>query len=675
VGEVTRFGLQKTGERIRVALDGRPEPVSPRTHGRRHRALTWAFTAVSVLYGVRLGHLQLVRGEEFRARALAQSVEEKEIPASRGEILDRAGNPLVSDDTRYHAYLSPGELSVDREDALGLIESVVDLTSRRRAQLLAATGGWQSIASGLSDEEKTSLETSLPSGLGFEASPARRYPRGSVARRLIGRVSPDGAGQSGIELHLDTLLRGKPGRRTIRVDAQHGEYRSPDDVVDEARPGLSVVLTIHAELQRIAENELSRALAETGASGGDIIIYDPQTGELLAVASEKSGASGTGVPAFSDSYEPGSTAKPFLLAALLNEGLVDLDEMIDVEGGELRDGRRTIRDVHGFDELTVRDVIAQSSNVGAAKLADRLRPSVQHSYLRDFGFGMPTHVRHPSESGGRLRRPSEWTSLSPASHAMGYEMATTSLQLVAAYGALANGGRLMRPTLVKELRDSSGRTIWSAEPTVVRQVVRPEVARIVSRVLADVVEEGTGKLAAMATLSVAGKTGTAKLAVDGRYVNGRYRASFVGYAPADRPRVVILTRLEDPKGAYYGGAIAAPTSHATLQAALATQVGSVDSRLVASGISPRRWSGVAPDADRGPFIFAVGGGEQAWTAEPTRVESSIAVPDLEGLPLRSAVARLHELGLRVELHGSSVVRGQEPAAGQEIRRGGMVVLR
>jgi cell division protein FtsI (penicillin-binding protein 3) len=672
---VTRFGLQKTGKRIRDALDGRAEPVSRRTQGRRHRALTWAFTSVTALYAGRLVFLQLVHGEELRELALAQSVEEKEIPAARGEILDRDGNTLVSDDTRYHAFLSPSELMVDRGTALTAVASVVDISAGHRAALLVATSGWHSIVAGISDEERTRLEAILPSGLGFEARPARRYPRGSVARRLIGRLDVDGAGQSGMELYLDSLLRGKPGRRTIRVDARQGEYRSPDDVVTEARPGLSVVLTIDAELQRIAENELSRALETTQASGGDIIIYEPHTGYLLAVASEKDGGSSSAVPAFSDAYEPGSTAKPFLLAALLNEGLADLDEMIDVQGGELRAGRRVIRDVHGYDELSVRDVITQSSNVGAAKLAERLRPSVQHSYLRDFGFGMPTHLEYPSESRGRLTRPSEWTVMSQASHAMGYEMSTTSLQLAAAYGAIANEGRLMRPRLIKELRDASGRTIWAAEPTVVRQVLRPEVARAVSQVLEDVVSQGTARLAGMASLSVAGKTGTARLAVNGGYASGRYRASFVGYAPADRPRVVILTRLEDPKGAYYGGAIAAPTSQATLQAALATQVGAVDERLVASDISPRRWSGAATVADRGPFIFAVGGSGETWTGGTAEARSTVAMPNLQGLPVRSAVTRLHELGLRVELHGSTVVEGQDPAPGGEVRRGAIVVLR
>lgn len=673
----TRFGLQRGGARLREVLDGRPEPVSSRTHGRRHRVLAWAFTALTILYAVRLGQLQLVRGADYHARALAQSLEQEELPAARGRILARDGTALVSDDTRYHAYLAPDELAASRDEALRAIDAVLDLSPERRAALRSAREGWETIARGVTDEERQALYTAVGSGLHFDALPARAYPRGGIAQGLVGRIGADGRGATGLELTLDSLLRGQPGRARVRVDGHRRAYRPPDAVVAEPRPGYDVVLTIDAELQRIAENELARALARTGSTAGDIVLLDPRNGEILAVASEREGAAPGSVPAFADPYEPGSTAKPFLLAALLNEDLVDLDEVIDVEGGQLTIGRRTIRDVHGFEQLTVRDVIAQSSNVGAAKLVSRLRPQVQHSYLRDFGFGMPTSVEHPSESAGRLRRVSEWTSLSPASHAIGYEMSVTSLQLVAAYAAIANEGRLMEPILIREIRDRDGRIVRRARPSVVRQVVRPEVARAVGRVLEDVVQEGTASLANFASLAVAGKTGTARLAAEGGYAAGRYRASFVGYAPADEPRVVILTRLEDPAGgAYYGGAIAAPTSHATLEAALVTRGGRLDQRLVRSGVEPRRWTERGPVAEeRGPFVFAVGGAEQTWSGDASPRSGTVTVPSLTGLSPRSAVARLHALGLRAEWHGKGTVTEQSPVPGRALARGSAVVLR
>jgi len=667
----------RRGQVIRDALDGRSGAIPARTHGRRQRCLAIAFTVVAVFYSGRLVKLQLVEGDGWSARRLAQSVDQETIPASRGEILDRDGQPLAADDTRYQAFLAAEELELDRGAVMRAIDAVLNLSPERRMALETADSDWTSIAKGVTDEERTRLASSIGPGVHFEPHPARSYPQGAIARRLVGRIGPDGEGTSGLELYLDSLLRGEAGTVAIRVDGRRGGYRPPDATISEPRPGLDVVLTIDPELQRIAENGLRSALARTGSSAGDIILMNPRTGELLAVASEREGAAQGYVPAFSDPYEPGSTAKPFLLAALLSEGLVDLDEVIDVEGGQLRAGRRTIRDVHGYDRLTVREVIAQSSNVGAAKLSERVRPLVQQSYLRDFGFGMPTLVDYPGEAAGRLRRAADWTALSPASHAMGYELSVTSLQLAAAYGVIANDGKLMRPMLIREIRDQNGEVVRRFEPRVVRQVIRPEIAEVVGGVLADVVADGTGSLAAMASLRVAGKTGTAKLAADGRYVQGRYRASFVGYAPADDPRVVILTRLEDPvRGSFYGGAIAAPTSQATLAAALATRGGRLDRRLVVSDAPPRRWSTVRRAAEPdGPFIFAVGGVEQVWDAPDETTQRMIGVPDLTGLPLRAAVARLHELGLRVEWHGRGAVAAQNPAPGGAVAHGSTVVLR
>ncbi len=650
--------------------------MTSRTHTRRQLCLGLGFTALTLLYAVRLGHLQIGQAETFRARAVAQSAEFEVLPARRGEILDRHGEALAADDTRYRAYLAVRELDGGRDGAIAAIQRVVDLTSERKRALREASRGWTWFAVGLTDEERVTLEGQIGRGVHFDNYPARAYPRGGLARRLIGRVGTEGIGTTGLELHLDSLLRGEPGRSEVRLDGRGRAYRPPDGERVEPRAGYDVVLSIDAELQRIAENELDRALERTGAEAGDIILLDPRTGELLALASERAGAAPGHVPAFSDAYEPGSTIKPFLLAALLNEGLVDLEESIDVERGVLRIGRRVIRDVRGYERLTVREIITRSSNVGAAKLATRLKPSVQQSYLRDFGFGLRTQVGHPAESNGRLTRVADWTALSPASHAIGYELATTSLQLAAAYGALANDGVLMRPLLIKEVRDAQGRTVWRARPQEVRRVVSSDVSRAVSAVLEEAVQAGTGTMARMASLSVAGKTGTARLAAGGGYAQGRYRASFVGYAPADRPRVVVLTRLEDPAaGSYYGGTVAAPTSHATLEAALATKGVLMDERLAVSA-TPRSWADEPTGGEEaGPFIFAVDGVERAWPDPDEAPRGHVAVPDLTGLSARSAAARLHELGLTVEWLGRETVRAQTPAPGSEVTRGGRVVLR
>ncbi len=674
---MTRFGIHSTTQVEGVAGDAR-EAALARTHRIRHRALGVVFTLVALAYAVRLGDLQILESEAHRARQVAQSAEWELLPAVRGRILDRRGRILAAPDTRYQVFLAVDELRVGRAEAIEAVASVVPVASERRRAVAGATGGWSLVASDVSDEERLRLQRTIGRGIYFESRSAREYPR-SMGRRLIGAVGSDGRGGTGLEADLDGWLVGQPGSAEVRLDGHRNAYRPLGGQVVEPVPGHDVVLTLDAELQRIAENELARALAKTGASGGDIVLLDPRTGEILALASERIDGAADQISGLSDPYEPGSTLKPFLLASLLSEGVVDLDEIVDVENGRVRIGSRVITDVHGYDTLSVRGVISKSSNVGAAKLSARLTPAVQHRYLRDFGFGMRTQLGYLAESPGRLSRPESWTSLSPASHAIGYEISATSLQLAIAYGAIANGGVLMRPSLVREIRDPFGRLVRRFDPTPVRRIISEEVSAAVRSVLEEVVRDGTGTLAGMARFAVAGKTGTARLAVNGRYAPGRHRASFVGFAPADDPRIVILTRLEDPQGgAYYGGAIAAPTSQATLKAALASDGVQVDPRLVVSGARPRPWSGGhAAGTPEGAVILASSGTGAAGSANGTGASRRgvVALPDLAGLSARAAAARLHALGFRVEWRGRGRVEGQSPAPGSEVSRGATVVLR
>ena len=661
---MTRFGIHGTAPAAEVAGDAR-EAALARTHRNRHRVIGVAITLVAAVYALRLGELQIVEAERHRQAQLEQSAEWAPLSAPRGRIMDRRGRVLAAPDTRYQAFLAVDELRLDRAEAIDAVAAVVLVPPERRRAVDAAEGGWSLVARDVSDEERVRMQRTVGRGIYFESRSARDYPL-SIGRRLIGAVGSDGRGGTGLEAALEDWLAGRPGRAEVRLDGRRNAYRPSGGQIIEPVPGHDVVLTIDAELQRIAENELARALAKTGASGGDMVLLEPHTGEILALASERADGAPDQIPALVDPYEPGSTAKPFLLASLLSEGAVRLDEVIDVEGGELRVGARRITDVQGYDTLRVRQVISKSSNVGAAKLSRRLSPAVQHRYLRDFGFGMRTRLGHLAESAGRLTRPESWTSLSPASHAIGYEMSATSLQLAAAYAVIANGGTLMRPNLVREVRDASGEVVRRFDPTRVRRVIPRHVADEVRGVLEEVVRDGTGRLAGMARFAVAGKTGTARLAVAGRYAPGRYRASFVGFAPADDPRIVILTRLEDPRGGvYYGGAIAAPTSQAALAAALTTEGVQVDPRLVVSDARPRPWRAV----------FAAGVPPESWAADDAGSVSLVALPDLTGLSARAAAMRLHGLGLNVAWRGEGAVASQSPAPGSELARGETVVLK
>lgn len=636
------------------------------------RLLALCFVLLSGAYGGRLVQLQVLESDTWRALSTAQTAEQREVRAPRGGIYDRSGRSIVLDGQVYRAFLAPEELR-DRAETVRAVGRVLGLSDSEEEKLLAAESGWVAIPRRISNADGERLRSVVRRGLHLKAKPTRIYPEGSLARSLLGGTDAEGRGASGLELELDSLLTGRPGAALARRDALGGTYWLPDAQLRAPQPGHDVFLTLDAELQSIAEHALERGLAETGAFGGDVLLMSPQTGEILAIASRR-GDSRRSVPAFTDPYEPGSTLKPFLLSGLLSDGAARLTDTIDVKGGIYRNGRRVIRDVHPHDRLSVAEVVQYSSNVGAAKLAERLSFGTQYRYLRDFGFGVPTGIEYPAEAGGRLRRPGEWSALSQASLAMGYEISVTSLQLAAAYGSLANRGLLMRPYLVREVRDAEGRTVYERGPEPVRRVIDPQVAKQVVEVLTAVVREGTGTRAALASLPVAGKTGTARLISDGRYER-RYAASFIGFAPADDPQLVILTKLEEPMGQYYGGAVAAPIIQETLQAALASRGVLLDRRPVVRRASRRQWGGEGSgQGETGPFVFAVDTPPVEW---PTGAESAepVRLPNLRGLPTRVAVARLHRLGLKVELRTTVRVSAQDPAPGHRVAHGATIVLR
>jgi len=620
--------------------------------------------------------LQVVQGNQWHARALDQTTERTELPAMRGGLYDRNMRPLAISQDKYRAFYAAAEVD-DREPALEELRRILDLSTQDVSRLRAATGGWQSLGQ-VRGRVRDQIENAVPHGVHFEAVPARVYPEGRLATPLLGAVDSDGRGLSGFELVFDDLLAGASGEQLSRRDAHGVLYPIPQTGTVPAQPGHDVVLTIDSELQEIAEAALANAMAETGASGGDVILADPATGEILALAS-RSGESEFGIPALTSPYEPGSTAKMVLLATLLQEDLARLEESIDVEGGTYRTPYRTITDVHEYDSLSVAEVILHSSNIGAAKLSERIEPGLQYSYLRDFGFGTPTGIETASESAGILRRPSEWSLLSQQSLAYGYEMTVTSIQLVAAYGALANGGILMRPTLIREIRTADGRVEFQGEPRSVRRIIDERVAAQITQVLTEVVRKGgTGDEAALRTVDIAGKTGTSRISEGGSYSSGRYVASFVGYVPAEDPQLVILAKLNDPKSTIYGGAAAAPVSRTVMQAIVAAEESGFLSGQLARGSSARYdWSSPKPmaAADRSPYRFASTDAVQIVTA--SRNESSgVAVPDVRGRALRTAITLLHEAGLEVELDDNvpERVRSSQPAAGSFVVPGATILL-
>jgi cell division protein FtsI (penicillin-binding protein 3) len=416
------------------------------------------------------------------------------------------------------------------------------------------------------------------------------------------------------------------------------------------------------------------AIESTGSKGGDLLVTDPRTGEVLAMVSMRDGVAAH-VGSINAPYEPGSTLKPFTVAALLREGRASLDDSVDTGNGTWTVQGRTIRDVSTVGIASLRHVLQVSSNVGIAMVAQRLRPDEQYEGLRDFGFGVPTGILLPGEAAGTLRRPSEWSGQSAASLAIGYEIAVTPIQMAMAYGALANGGVLMQPLLVKELRDATGASVERFEARTIRRIISPEEAHQITEAQAR---------ARLASFAVAGKSGTSRAyAKNGGYEDGAYFSSFVGFFPADNPQLVVFVKLERPQGTYYGGATAAPVTRATMEAILAARESPLDpaalsalarSQRLHEGRRSRRATGTTgarliptfASALKSPFPELPLGGMQG--------NGSFGIPDVRGLSARAAARRLHSLGLSVIWESPGVISGSVPRAGDSVAPGDTVQL-
>ncbi|MHB1313612.1 MAG: peptidoglycan D,D-transpeptidase FtsI family protein, partial [Gemmatimonadaceae bacterium] len=452
----------------------------------------------------------------------------------------------------------------------------------------------------------------------------------------------------------------------------------------------------------IAERSLTDAVQKMGAEGGDIVILDARSGEIRALASHRSDPRSTTVTALTEAYEPGSTLKPFIAAALLERKRARVDEVMNTYGGRWNYNGRIIEDDHKGAHFTLAEVLRYSSNIGIVQFAQRLSPREQFEVMRDAGFGAPTGTTYPSESPGRLAPPAQWSSQSPASMAMGYEVMVTPMQLATAYAAIANGGELLQPALVKEIRAADGTVTYRHERRVVRRIMSPETARTIRLLLKGVVEGGTGELTSLATYEVAGKTGTAQVAAHGHYVKGAYKASFVGMFPADDPQIVILVKLDSPKKSIYGGKAAAPVTKTILEAAIAARDAALDRRGLAN--APQRVSATQPATPR-PVDAAPAPAESVVVTEsagsvpfeislehparPTRIVAGArAVPSVRGLSPRAAARALHRAGFRVSFSrsgggrgsgtgigaGSDVSGNQWPAAGAMAAAGSRVTV-
>ncbi|HEX6063857.1 MAG TPA: penicillin-binding transpeptidase domain-containing protein, partial [Longimicrobiales bacterium] len=612
--------------------------------------------------------LQVVDADTWQARADEQHEQQSAIPAPRGTIYDRDGVPLAASSEAFRISIAPHDVT-DRRGLAKRLQALTKLDQKTIKRSLDTRRKWVQLTGRYDASVRQALDG--VAGVHFDRVQMRFYPRGVIAADILGAVNSKGEALSGIELEFDSILAGQPGVALVRRGSRGRAIPGAMVQAQAPRPGRDIYLTIDSDLQEIATEALRAAVDNTKARGGDLLLADPRTGEVLASVSIRS-FHADNWRAATEPYEPGSTIKPFTIATLLAEKRARLTDSVFAENGTYTNQGRTLRDVHGMGWMSVAGALQHSSNIALAKLSARLEPQMQYQYLRAFGFGSPTAVTYPSESGGRLQRPftATWSRFSQASLAIGYEISVTPLQMVLAYGALANGGMLMEPRLVREVRSRDARVTEQFEPRVVRRVIPERVANDIRKVLVDVVETGTGGNAALGPYAVAGKTGTARSFRGGRYESGAYTASFAGFFPAENPQLVFLVKLDSPQGQYYGGVTAAPVTRATLEAALAARSTPLDKRAVAVAAPPplaEREVAELPvtlSAKRpvtGPFVFALNAGAPKRVSDKASPDRTL--PDVRGLSVRDAVRQLHAQGFKVQVQGSGIVRGVSMSRG------------
>ena len=514
---------------------------------------------------VRLAALQVRDNPTLTRLGLDQRVRTLDIPARRGAILDRTDTPLALTLDARDVYVDPRYV-IDASAEARQIADVLGLGARKVERILTSKGTFAYIDRQVDLDVADRLETLHLAGIGFLSVPKRYYPAGALAPQVLGFVGVDGTGLAGLESEYDRALAGTPGERTAELSAIGLPISSGVDTVHEPVPGLTLVTTIDRQMQYQAQRYLAQAVRSNGARDGTIVVMDPTSGDVLAMASYPwfdPNRFSTANPeawrnrAATDTFEPGSVNKTITAAAALDTGAVSPERTFRVPDA-LRIGTYTIHDshVHPVEKMTLGDIIAESSNIGATMVAARVGSLDLASYLGRFGYGQPTGIGFPGEASGVVPPMSQWNDVTRATVSYGQGVSATPLQMAAVYATIANGGTWVRPRLVRGTQDDAG-VFRPAPPSPTREVIRPATAAMVTRMLAYVVADGTGMNAQIPGYQVAGKTGTArKLDANGHYID-RYMASFVGFLPAAAPKLVIAVTIDQPR-TVYGGVAAAP---------------------------------------------------------------------------------------------------------------------
>jgi cell division protein FtsI (penicillin-binding protein 3) len=613
-------------------------------------------------------YLQILQHEALVKKADKQHQHRVDLTPARGSILDRNGTTLAESIHMDSCYAEPRRIK-DVEGTAGVLAPILGVSKSELVAKLSVNKSFIWVERWLPPEVATRVKNMKLPGIGFAPESKRFYPNMEIAAHVIGFTGRDPNGLEGIELKYDSTILGNTGYMITERDALGRNIAIMNTVIKDSSPGKSVVLTLDKTIQFITEKELARAVTESNAKSGMALVMESDTGKILAMANyptfnpnaySRYSLSHLRNHVVTDSFEPGSTFKVFTIAAAVDTGTVKPTDMYNCENGTYRIADRTIHDDHPHSRLTVSEIIKYSSNIGSAKIGFKMGEEKLASYLRKFGFGSRTGIDLPGEAAGSLKK--HWYVIDLATTAFGQGVSLSVIQLTTALSAIANGGNLMRPYLVEQILDDSGTIVQKFEPQVVRRVISPETAQKVTKMMETVTGDGgTGTKAALDGFRVAGKTGTAQKVdpVTHTYSSKRI-GSFVGFVPAEKPKLTIAVIIDEPQGIKYGGIVAAPAFRGIAQNSLAYLK-----------ITPTVPLAKVPKLPEAPVSVARGDESLAedddGDAPDDPASGGEVMPNFSGMSMRRVLQVMEKRGINIRLMGSGRAVEQSPPPGHKIR--------
>jgi cell division protein FtsI (penicillin-binding protein 3) len=666
-----------TGQKTYVPhKEERTDPA--RAHRVRLRVLQIGLIVLFSIVGLRLLQVQVIQSAKYREIAQKQYRDPFVLPAVRGALIDR-NDAMIASNTMFVSFAADPKLAQDDARSIAAVfSSVFGKPKEFYLNKLQTDKGFVWLERQVNPETARKIDVKKLKCVVVRNEPKRLYYHGNVGGQLIGCTNIDNGGIAGLELEFDNDLRGVDGRVVFQRDGLGRARPSVDYPRLEPVNGCNVALTIDMGLQAIAEKELKKGIEVSKADRGIVVMLQPATGEILALAQYppldpnnygKYSPEDVRLRAVTDNFEPGSVFKIVTTSAALEDKLVAPERKFFAENGVYKisygSETRTIKDTHKEGWITFQQALEVSSNIVMAKVSDILGSERLYKMARDYGFGITTDVEFPGEATGVLKKPKDWSMPTLNSIAYGYEVSVTPIQIAAAYAAIANGGVLMKPHLLKSITDGQGQVIRTGQPQVIRRVVSEPTAKQLTEFFEGVVLRGTAKMAAIPGIRIAGKTGTSRKLINGHYDEGSYSASFVGFVPVENPAVVCLVMMDNPQGTFYtGGTTSAPVFRDIIQRALTS------SELFAPpGQQP------AVVADRGSAVPR----QMTQTADSSDAASSVrhaggTVPDVRGFSIRRAVGLLMKERLEPVINGSGIVVHQSPEAGATAKPGTKIIL-